>query len=97
MGAIDVLLREYPGDHAWQNFVDVFRPAWAQQQDKAKYISALGGEEFAIVLTASMGDRSVAWFETPVGALEQRSPASVLKDEPSGRTILKSMLMRMPR
>jgi hypothetical protein len=97
MDAIEVLAKEYPGDAAWQRFVDVFRADWAKRVDKDKYIAALGDEELAIVLAASLGDQSISWLKTPIAALNQRSPAAVLREEPLGKKILRTLLMRMPR
>jgi hypothetical protein len=97
MDRLNVLRDEYPGDDAWRRFVDVFRPAWVERPDKGKVVSAIGDEEFAIVLVDSMGDRAIEWFSTPIGALDKRTPSDVLSNEPSGRTIIRTLLMRMPR
>ncbi len=97
MSAIDVLRDEYPGDGAWHQFVSVFRPAWDLWQDKDSYSLALGDQEVAIVLTASMGIHAPDWFAKPCGALGKRAPIDVLKNEPNGINIIRTLLMRMPR
>jgi len=97
MNVIDVLRSEYPGDAAWQRFVDVFRPSWKNWQDKSLYSKELGDEEIAIVLTASMGDRSTDWFNQPCKALGGRVPSEVLLTEQLGAQIVRTLLMRMPR
>ncbi|MBJ7314382.1 antitoxin Xre/MbcA/ParS toxin-binding domain-containing protein [Rugamonas sp. CCM 8940] len=97
MSAIDVLRDEYPGDDAWQRFVEVFRPAWGLWQEKDLYTSRLGDEEVAIVLTASLGVHAVDWFNNPCGALDTHVPIDVLRSSPSGMQIIRSLLMRMPR
>lgn len=97
MSAIDVLRNEYPGDEAWAKFVTVFRPAWDLWQDKKLHSSILGDEEIAIVLTASMGVQAVDWFSRPIGALGKKAPGDILKNEPMGLNIIRTLLMRMPR
>ena len=96
MTTITVLRDEYPGDVAWHRFVDFHRPKWQNRKDKHIYISALGGEDFAIVLATTMGQLSLKWFDENIGALDGRSASDVLQNEPAGRTIIKTLLMRMP-
>ena len=97
MSAINILRDEYPGDDAWQKFVAVFRPAWDSLQDKDSYRSSLNDEEIAIVLAASMGEHAPHWFNKPCGALNKRAPIDVLKNEPAGINVIRTLLMRMPR
>jgi hypothetical protein len=97
MASIDVLRDEYPGDEAWRRFVDVFQPAWTGRVDKEPYREKLGNEDFAVVLTATMGGHALEWFNKPLGALGKRTPAEILQSEPSGDRILRTLLMRMPR
>lgn len=96
MIAIDVLRDEYPGDDAWRQFVSVFRQAWSLWEDKDSYSSTLGDQEIAIVLTTSMGALALDWFTKPCGALGKRAPIDVLKNEPYGINIIRTLLMRMP-
>lgn len=91
MNAIDVLGIEYPGDAAWQRFVDVFRPAWGHWREKGLYTEVLGDEEIAIVLTASMGSKSADWFNQPCKALEGRVPSDVLLTEQHGPQVVRTL------
>ena len=97
MNAIDVLRNEYPGDVAWDLFVEVFRPNWHLWPEKELYQTKLGNEEFAAVLTASLGTNSCDWFEKPCGALDKKSPSDVLRNELNGVNVIRTLLMRMPR
>jgi hypothetical protein len=97
MSTIDVLRDEYPGDDAWHRFVSVFRPAWEKLTDKDHYRSKFIDEEISIVLAVTMGGRADEWFNKPIGALGKRAPLDVMKSEPSGAKIIRSLLMRMPR
>ena len=97
MSAIDVFRNEYPGDHAWREFVAVFRPAWQKWQDKDTYRLGLGDEEVAIVLTTTMGTYAADWFAKPCGALGKRTPIEVLTNERAGIVVIRTLLMRMPR
>ena len=97
MGAIRVLRNEYPGDTSWRRLVDVFRPEWQQCADRHRYLAEFGDEEVAIVLFGSFAEHAIAWFNGEVPALEERTPADVLRNEPQGLRIIKSLLMRLPR
>jgi hypothetical protein len=92
-----IMRDEYPGDDAWKRFVDFFRSAWLARADRDSLSSTIGDEEFAIVLSVSMGERAVAWFQTPVPAFDGRSASDILRHEPSGQKIIRTVLMRMPR
>jgi hypothetical protein len=97
MSVIEILRSEYPGDAAWARFVDVFRPAWRDWQDKNKYSKELGDEEIAMVLTASMGSSASDWFSQPCKALGGKVPIEVFSTEQHGKQIVRTLLMRMPR
>jgi hypothetical protein len=96
MNAITVLCDEYPGDSAWGRFVDIYRPTWHLCKDKGLYISKIGDEEIAIVLSASMGEHAISWFDKACGALDKRAPSDVMSNEILGSRILRTLLMRMP-
>lgn len=96
MSEIIELKNGYPGDIAWKKFVAVHRPAWAAWEEKALYIEALGDEEFAIVLTAKVRKEALDWFKRPIGALDKRSAFDVMHSEKAGKTIIRSLLMRLP-
>ena len=96
MNAIDVLIDECPGEEAWSSFVEVFRSAWENVSDKDNLVREIGDEDIAIVLNARMGYDAIAWVKQSIGALEQKSVLQVLKAGPSGKTAVKSLIMRMP-
>jgi hypothetical protein len=97
MSSLTSLLIGYPGEPAWQRLVDVFRPAWSGRGDHEALLVAVDDDEsIAIVLDASFGNRSLAWFEQPVKALEGHTPKQILNDYAGGKIILKSLLMRLP-
>lgn len=96
MAAIPILIEEFPGEAAWQRFVDVFRSGWIEVADKPAWLAATGDEEIAIVLSVSMGEKALTWLDRPVGALDKLAPQTVLDTVPAGVTAVKSLLMRMP-
>lgn len=96
MAAIPTLIEEFPGEAAWQRFVEVFRPGWAAIDDKPAWRAAAGDEDIAIVLSVAMGEKALAWLERPVGALDKLAPRVVLATVPLGVKAVKSLLMRMP-
>ena len=95
MNAITVLCDEYPGDEAWKRFVAAFESEWKKRQDQHLYLAVIPDEEFAIVLSWSMGRDSVNWFMQPCEALSKRTPKDIFENESSGRRILRTLLMRM--
>jgi hypothetical protein len=97
MSSLDVLRDEYPGEAAWQRLVAVFRPSWVGQQHKDELRALVGDEDIAIVLTAEMGEAVRDWLDSPCKAFSGKTPANVLKSEPFGAVIVKSLIMRMPR
>jgi hypothetical protein len=96
VNAIVTLSDEYPGDDAWQKFLATFLPVWDRWQDKQIYTASLGDAEIAAVLTAAMGQDSIAWFTRACGALDGKSPTEILDHEANGIRIIRSLLMRMP-
>jgi hypothetical protein len=97
MSAIAALRNGYPGDVAWQDLVDLYRPAWEQSSDRDLHRSLFGDEEIAIVVTGTLGPHSANWFGKPIGVLDMRAPVDVLNNEPSGLRIMRALLLRMPR
>lgn len=94
---LSIMRDEYPGDEAWERFVEFFRKGWLTCSDRDSLSSAIGDEEFAIVLYASMGERALAWFNTPIPALDGRSASDIMNRKLSGQKIIRTVLMRMPR
>ena len=95
LNAIGVLRDEFPGNVAWRRFVDLHRPQWQDRANKDFYLSAFGDEDFANVLTGTMEQLSLKWFEEKIATLDQRSALDVLQNEPAGRAIIRTLLMRM--
>ena len=89
--SIDILIAEYPGDLAWQRFVDVF----PHQPGRPRL--GLQDEGIERVLAGDMGENGSRWLEYPVPALEHRTPSDVLANHPQGQLAVRSVLMRMPR
>lgn len=96
MSAIDILRDEYPGDDAWSRLVDVYRPNWQAAGYSFSSFAELGDDEVAIVLSATLGSDAIPWFFRPCGALGRKTPSEVLKSEPQGLVVLRTLLMRMP-
>jgi hypothetical protein len=97
MASLDTLSAEYPGDAAWRQFVGVFLPSWLARSDKNKFVSVIGDSDFAVVLSTTLGDQAVTWFQSPIKALDGMAPAEVLTKLPYGQRALRTMIMRMPR
>jgi len=91
---LEILRDEYPGDEAWKNYVDCFRPDWEARQDQAQLREKLP-EDLAIVLSWHFGDRAWRWYTQPVPALGGKTPQSV-HSGPSGETTLRNCIMRIP-
>lgn len=81
MTSIEALVAEYPGKDAWSHFAR----AWRANDD-----------EITSVAGAVLGGETASWFAQPIPALDNRSPAAVLRDHPQGTDIVRSLLMRMP-
>jgi hypothetical protein len=92
MHVLDVLLAEYPGDKAWRRLVDVVVPANAAEHDLG-----IDDHELAAVLNAELGAQAAPWLEQNIPALGGQSAAAILQDHPHGRSIVRAVVMRMPR
>jgi len=91
---LEILRDEYPGDEAWKKYVDCFRPDWEARQDQAQLREKLP-EDLAIVLSWHFGDRAWRRHTQPVPTLGGKTPQSV-HSGPSGETILRTCIMRIP-
>ena len=96
MTALQTLKDEYPGDAAWQNYVATYSTEWKAVSDQGRFVGKFGDYEIAVALSSLLGERSLAWFDRPIGALENLSPADVLKNDQDGKIILRSLIMRLP-
>ena len=96
MTALQILKDEYPGDAAWQNYVAAFSIKWKTISDQKKFVDKFGDYEISVVLSSLLGERSLAWFDRPINALENLSPADVLKNIQGGKVIVRSLIMRLP-
>ncbi|WP_371876389.1 antitoxin Xre/MbcA/ParS toxin-binding domain-containing protein [Pseudoduganella chitinolytica] len=92
----EFLRDEYPGDLAWQSFLEAFDSEWSRWPEKELYQSRLFNSEFAAVLTSIFGIHSVDWLIQPCAALGNRSPIDVLENESDGDKIIRSLIMRIP-
>ncbi len=88
--SIDILIAEYPGDGAWKRFVCKF-PNQPQPD------LGIGDPTIERVLIADLGSFAKAWFQSPIGALEGRTPEDVARNHPQGLLAVRSAIMRMPR
>ena len=96
MSALQILKDEYPGEAAWQNYVAAFLVGWKAIPDQKKFIDKFRDYEISVVLSSLLGERSLTWFDRPIGALENLSPADVLKNDRNGKVIVRSLIMRLP-
>jgi len=86
--ARETLRREYPGDEAWAGFVAAFRPE-ATDHRYAQASAPIPAETLVAILGY---DAALDW----VDALDGRSPAEVIADDPDGIRIVRHVLMRLP-
>ena len=96
MTVLRTLKDEYPGDAAWQNYVAAFSIGWKAISDQKKFTDKFGDYEISMVLSSLLGERSLAWFDRPIGALDNLSPADVLMNNQDGKVIVRSLIMRLP-
>jgi uncharacterized protein (DUF2384 family) len=96
MGAIDVLIQEFPGEDQWLEYVEVFRKVSNTLSDQSRLVGEVGNEEIAIVLNARMGQDAYTWIKQPIGALDNRSVQDVLSSHPYGEIAVKGLIMRTP-
>lgn len=92
MTSIDVLRDEYPGDAAWDRYVD----AVGKMSSPLRAIPTLDGLDLATsqVIYSLLGEKAQSWWISPVRALDDFSPFVTLRDNPAGRRILRTLLMR---
>jgi hypothetical protein len=88
--SLDVLVAEYPGDHAWERFAGAF-----PSLDRAAVLD-LPDKAMARVLVAKLGSRAPQWLAQPIRVLDGRTPTEVLANYPQGILALRTALMRMP-
>ena len=55
----------------------------------------LDDDEITSVAGAVLGGDAAGWFAEPLPALDNLSPATVLRDHPRGADIVRSLLVRM--
>lgn len=88
-----VLLKEYPGDDAWDRFVSTCPDVSADlsgklpiEADILKVLYWKKGNNF---------DRVASWLQKPVPALDGHTVTDIIKMQ-EGKTILRTVIMRMP-
>jgi len=96
MSSLSALLREYPGDEVWRDFIEIFRSTSLNLEDVSFYPAQCPEDEIAIVVTALLDENAEEWFVKPIGALDNRSAEDVLKNEPNGTQIIRHLLTRLP-
>jgi len=96
MSSLSVLLREYPGDEAWRDFIEIFRSTSPNLEDVGFYPAQCPDDEIAVVVMALLDENAAEWFVKPIGTLDNRSAEDVLKNEPNGTQIIRHLLMRLP-
>ena len=95
--ARETLRREYPGDEAWAGFVAAFRPEATNHRHAQASIPIPADTDMAETLVAILGyDAALEWVDRPIDALDGRSPAEVIADDPDGIRIVRHVLMRLP-
>lgn len=93
MSGLDVLVREYPGDQAWQDYVDAWKDMGASPDpDVAKLV---GDDGLALVLDAHFDDYALRWLEDRPPVLDGQQPLDVLRGA-DGMKIMRTVLMRFP-
>lgn len=90
---LSILVEEYPGNLAWNNFVSSFPDLDADlltkipiENDCAKVIYWKKGNKL---------DEVKKWLAKPIPALDGKTPLEILSLE-HGKTILRTAIMRMP-
>ncbi len=93
-GILKILVDEYPGDAAWSKFSEYWS-AMSSCEDRRALIDLLQDEDLAAVVAGRMGEHATSWVTNEVPALGKRTPVDIVRHS-NGRTILRSLLMRMP-
>lgn len=96
MSQLELLINQYPGDAAWENFYNVFKDDWDRINDKSNYINVISDEKVAAVLAVKMGEQSLSWFSSGIPALDGQTPAQIFNSFPNGKLAIKNLIMRMP-
>lgn len=85
----------YPGDPAWEAFVDVFAEEWKRCAFADELLSWCGGHrDIAMAVYGVMGEDARRWMETEIPALDELRPRECIASERL-RKRLRSMLMRI--
>jgi Protein of unknown function (DUF2384) len=79
----------------WHQFVAVCRPQFASCEFKAELISACAGlDDIACVTYYHLGDRSLAWLQSSVPALDGKAPFDLLRQ--GAGDAVRTCLWQMP-
>ncbi len=88
-----VLLNEYPGDDAWDQFVSTFPEIYIDFIDQipidADILKVLYWKK------GNNADRVLNWLGKPIPALDGNTVFDILKMQ-EGKTVLRTAIMRMP-
>ncbi|NKI72796.1 DUF2384 domain-containing protein [Collimonas pratensis] len=96
MSTLKILENEYPGDAAWRKFVLGAGTNQHASPSLAHLLDEKIDAELSAVLISTFGASAEDWLTNPCDALQRRTPIDVLRSEPEGLKILRSVLMRMP-
>lgn len=96
MSQLELLINQYPGDTAWENFYHVFKDDWNCLDNKDEYLHVISDEKIAAVIAVKMGNRGLSWFSSTIPALDGKTPAQVFYSSPNGKLAIKNLIMRMP-
>jgi hypothetical protein len=87
---------QFPGDKAWESYVEAVSPAWKDCSIQDELLSRVNGDlGLAKAIHWHLQRDALAWFERVLGALDEETPRRCTESE-TGVRRLKSMLMRMP-
>lgn len=87
---------QYPGDRAWDSFVQAIDSEWESCSVQKELLSAFEGDlGLASAVHWHLRENALNWLDTPVPALQGAMPRDCLKTI-QGVQALKTLLMRMP-
>ena len=92
---MDSLEAYFPGNGAWEHFVEAISPSWESCSIQNELLSSVAGDlGLAKAIHWNLERESLAWLDRPVKALESETPRRCLESE-TGILCLKAALMRM--
>jgi len=88
-----ILLNEYPGDDAWEQFVSTFPEVYIDYIDQ----NSIDVDILKVLYwkKGNNAERVLSWLGKPIPALDGNTVFDIMKMQ-EGRTILRTAIMRMP-